>query len=147
MFRRPFSVVLLSLVLTTGNSSLFASDPPPSFRENIGPLLTAQCVRCHGEKVRKANLDLRTAAGVMQGGESGVVVVAGKPEKSLLYEKVHKGEMPPDEDKRLREAEVETIRRWIAAGAKFEPGEATQAAVTQHDVIPIMLRRCTACHG
>ena len=91
--------------------------------------------------------DLRTAAGVLKGGESGVVVVAGKPEKSLLYEKIHKGEMPPDEDKRLREAEVEVIRRWIAAGAKFEPGEATEAAVTQHDVIPIMLRRCTACHG
>ena len=76
----------------------------------------------------------------------GAIVVAGKPEKSLLYEKVHKGEMPPDEDKRLRETEVETIRRWIAAGAKFEPGDATQTAVTQHDVIPIM-RHCTACHG
>jgi Protein of unknown function (DUF1553)/Protein of unknown function (DUF1549)/Planctomycete cytochrome C len=148
MFCRPFPVVLLCSVLTMGTSPLFASDPvPPSFRDNVAPLLTAKCVRCHGEKVRKADLDLRTAAGVLKGSQDGPVVVAGKPEKSLLYEKVHKGEMPPDEDKRLREAEVEMIRRWIAAGAKFEPGDATQTAVTQHDVIPIMLRRCIACHG
>jgi mono/diheme cytochrome c family protein len=148
MSRRPFPVVLLCSVLATGTSPLFASDPePPSFRGNVAPLLESKCVRCHGEKVRKADLDLRTAAGVLKGGETGAVIVAGKPEKSLLYQKVHKGEMPPDEDKRLREAEVEVIRRWIAAGAKFEPGDVTQTAVTQHDVIPIMLRRCTACHG
>ena len=54
-------------------------------------------MRCHGEKVRKADLDLRTPAGVLKGGESGPAVVAGKPDKSLLYEKVHKGEMPPEE--------------------------------------------------
>ena len=41
---------------------------------------------------------LRTAAGVLKGGESGAVVVPGKPEKSLLYEKVHNGEMPPGEE-------------------------------------------------
>ena len=53
----------------------------------------------------------------------GAVVVAGKPEKSLLYEKVHKGEMPPDEEgPASTAAEVELIRRWIADGAKFERG-------------------------
>src|SRR5207237_3772172 len=50
-------------------------------------------------------------------------------------------------------AEVETIRRWIEAGAKS--GSAAEnsgdpsasSALTQHDVLPILMRRCTACHG
>ena len=148
MLRQSCLVTFFSFVLMAWTSPLFASDPaPPSFRGNVAPLLEARCVRCHGEKVRKADLDLRSAAGVLKGGESGAAVVAGKPDKSLLYERVHKGEMPPEEGKRLRESEVEMIRRWIADGARIEPSDVTQIAVTQHDVIPIVLRRCTACHG
>jgi hypothetical protein len=124
-------------------------DRAPSFSEDIRPLLQAKCVRCHGEKPRKADLDLSSPAGVLKGGESGPAVVAGKPEKSPLYEKVHAGAMPPGKKDRLSEAEVETIRRWIAGGASFGAGESekTASAPTQHDVLPILLRRCTACHG
>src|SRR5260370_34688359 len=39
------------------------------------------------------------------------------------------------------------MRRWIGAGGKFDGGEKVETAVTQHDVLPILLRRCTACHG
>src|SRR5207249_3445186 len=86
--------------------------------------------------------------GAMKGGQSGPVIVPGKPDDSLLYGKVHGGKMPPPASKEsLSEAEVDALRRWIAAGAKFGPGEVTVAAPTQHDVLPILLRRCTACHG
>ena len=37
-------------------------------------------------------------------------------EKSLLYEKVVEGEMPPGKKDRLTEAELAIIRRWIEAG-------------------------------
>src|SRR5690242_160980 len=63
----------------------------PSYTGDIRPLLQAKCVRCHGGKARKAALDLTTPAGILKGGESGPVVVPGKPEDSLLYEKVHSG--------------------------------------------------------
>jgi mono/diheme cytochrome c family protein len=122
--------------------------PPPSFRDNIQPFFQAKCVRCHGDKVRKAALDLRTAAGILKGGESGVAVVPGKPDKSLLYEKVREGLMPPGKKERLSAAEVETIRRWIEAGARVGLGETTtETLVSQHDVGPILLRHCTVCHG
>src|SRR5262245_59669616 len=57
--------------------------------------------------------------------------------------------MPPGKKDRLSEAEVETLRRWIAGGAPSDPGEGADAgaALTQHDVLPILLRHCTACHG
>src|SRR5205085_5134793 len=68
-----------------------------------------------------------------------------------LYEKVHEGAMPPGKKDRLAKAEVEAIRRWIAAGARPGAGGGGKAlagaAPSQHDVLPILLRRCTACHG
>ncbi|QJW97778.1 PSD1 and planctomycete cytochrome C domain-containing protein [Frigoriglobus tundricola] len=123
-----------------------AEGPAPTFPKDVSPILEAKCVRCHGAKVKKADLDLSTPAGVIKGGESGPAVVPGRPDKSPLYERVHKAEMPPAKKDQLAAAEVETLRRWIAAGARFPDGSA-EVAVTQHDVIPIMLRHCTACHG
>jgi len=79
--------------------------------------LQTKCWRCHGEESRKGELDLRTPAGILKGGESGIVIVAGKPDQSLLYEKVHKGEMPPKKKDPLSELEISAIRRWIEGGA------------------------------
>src|SRR4051794_36237479 len=88
----------------------------PRFDEDVLPILRAKCVSCHGPKNRQADLDLSSAAAVLKGGDSGPAVVPGKPGKSLLYERVHAGEMPPTKKDRLSEAEVETLRRWIADG-------------------------------
>jgi len=124
---------------------------PPSFKEDIRPLLQAKCVRCHAGKAAKGELDLTTPATILKGGLSGRAVEPGKPDDSLLYEKVHKALMPPPSKKDpLAETEVETIRRWIAAGAKFDVAEGEKiepAVLTQHDVLPILMRRCTVCHG
>jgi hypothetical protein len=120
----------------------------PVFEAGIEPLVKAKCLRCHGDKARKADLDLGTRAGILKGSESGPVIVPGKPAESKLYEMVHEGKMPPGNKDKLSKAEVETIRRWIEAGARFRADQGQQdIAVTQHDVIPILLRRCTACHG
>src|SRR5689334_19113309 len=64
-----------------------ASGPVPQFDTDVRPVFRAKCGRCHGETTRKADLDLRTAAGVLKGGESGAAVVPGRPDKSLLFEK------------------------------------------------------------
>jgi mono/diheme cytochrome c family protein len=156
--RRSFLWLLLALLLigpaVSGASPENGKAPAtvPSFAHDIRPLFQAKCWRCHGDKLRKADLDLRTPAGLLKGGESGPAIVPGKPAESLLYEKVHGGTMPPARKDRLSEAEVETIRRWIAAESdssararRTKPTE--QLTVTQHDVIPILLRRCTVCHG
>jgi hypothetical protein len=125
-----------------------ASSSSPSYQSQIRPLLQAKCTRCHGEKVRKADLNLLTPEGIRKGGESGPVIVPGKPDDSPLYEKIHGGAMPPAKKDRLNAADVDMIRRWVVAGALFDsPENAPSSAVTQHDVIPILLRRCTVCHG
>src|SRR5260370_37375577 len=89
----------------------------PAFTEDIRPLLQAKCARCHGARVKRAGLDLRTLAGVLKGGESGPAAVPGRPDQSPLDEKVHAGAMPPAKKDRLSAAGVDSVRRWIAAGA------------------------------
>ncbi|HET6882720.1 MAG TPA: PSD1 and planctomycete cytochrome C domain-containing protein [Pirellulales bacterium] len=122
-----------------------------SYERDLAPLLRSKCARCHGLEGRKADFDLTTAASLLKGGESGPAVVIGKPDESLLYEKIHAGEMPPDEPERLSSAQIELVRRWIIEGAKVDvgPGAFTDSAAspTQHDVLPILLRRCAPCHG
>src|SRR5579863_2462811 len=123
------------------------AEKPPVFETDVAPLLKAKCAKCHGEKERKADLDLGSPAAILKGGESGPAVVPKEAEKSLLYEKVVAGEMPPGKKDRLTEAELAIIRRWIEAGAHANADAPAADMITQHDVIPILLRRCTVCHG
>src|SRR5215470_6643728 len=77
------------------NETAEPAEKAPEFEIDIAPIFVAKCLKCHGENDRKAELDLRSPASVLKGGESGQVVVANDSEKSLLFEKVIEGEMPP----------------------------------------------------
>ncbi|HWB11898.1 MAG TPA: PSD1 and planctomycete cytochrome C domain-containing protein [Pirellulales bacterium] len=142
MFRTCVIVTLLLI----GAGSSFADAPKVSFDDDVRPIFRAHCSGCHGDAIHKAELDLTSPSTLLKGGESGAVVTPGKPEDSPLYLKVRDHEMPPDDKPPLADDEIETIRRWIAEGAGGDD-ERPSAGPTQHDVIPIMLRRCTSCHG
>jgi cytochrome c553 len=150
IFRAALAVAAVLAGLCTCVWKVCAEDDGrvPSFEKDVQPLLSAKCSRCHGEKTKKADLDLSTVAGIRKGSESGPVIVAGKPSESRLFEMVHEEKMPPGKKDKLAAADVEMIRRWIAGGASFGAAASQETpAVTQHDVIPILLRRCTVCHG
>src|SRR3954470_13888236 len=73
-----------------------------TFEEHVRPILKAHCFECHGESAKpKAGLDLRLARLMLKGGENGPVVAAGKPDASLIIEKLDAGEMPPGKKKKL----------------------------------------------
>lgn len=122
------------------------AEEAPVYETDVEPILRANCFRCHDSKTKEAGLNLSTARQLLRGGESGVVIRAGQPAASLLLEMIIDGEMPA-EGEPLKAAEVETIRRWIAAGAKFRDPKVTAPVDTQHDILPILRLRCTACHG
>jgi cytochrome c553 len=134
-----------SAVLVLGQEKQAPADV--SFERDIQPILAAKCYRCHGEDVHKGELSLVTPALIRKGGESGEILVPGKAADSRMYELVSTGEMPSDKKNPLTAAEVELLRRWIDAGAHFSSGGESAREVTQHDVIPILLLRCTPCHG
>jgi mono/diheme cytochrome c family protein len=132
------------LVLLITQRLAVAADPV-SFSNQIEPILKQHCTKCHDPKVHKADLDLSSLAAIKKGGDSGPSIVAGRPDESPLFEKLHKGEMPPKPRPKLDTKQIELIREWIS-----QTGELTNQnteTLSQHDIIPIMMRRCAVCHG
>ena len=129
------SLLLIVLALTgSGASSSADGGNTTDFTTVIQPLFESKCWSCHGQNSRKGDLDLRTPAEILKGGESGAVIVPGKPDESLLYKKVFEREMPPKKKNQpLTDLEVESIRKWIQSGASFGTELAsTKPAITQH---------------
>ncbi len=146
---------LLSVLLLPCTSVLSWEPPPASgestqqlfFEDAIAPLLKRHCVDCHEPDTREGKLDVSTAEALLVGSESGPIVSSGSRKRSLLYEMVHSGEMPRDA-KKLSHDEIELIGAWIDAGMPFRnPPASITRPLTQHDVLPILLLRCTTCHG
>ena len=86
------------------------------------PILKARCVKCHGPAKREGRLNLASPKGLARGGKKGGLVVAGRPEASLIWERVAVDEMPPDEP--LPDEEKILLRRWIERGAPGLPSVA-----------------------
>jgi hypothetical protein len=104
-------------VLTMCASSVLGADEPPTFERDIRPIFRAHCYDCHGATDDvEGSLDLRLVRFMQAGGDSGAAIVPGKPDESLLLERIRNGEMPPGEAK-VSAAEVATLQQWIAAGA------------------------------
>ena len=147
------AAVLLPARLALGADSKVPVDSQATsqsaFKTDILPILKTNCVVCHSADLRQKELDLSTWDAALKGGESGAVIVPGKPEESRLYELVSKGTMPPG-DVRLGESDIEIIRKWIDAGAPSPDGERAKPATTTasyDDIIPVVLNHCTVCHG
>ncbi len=109
---------LLALAVLVIVPAALRAAEPPSFARQVAPLLQARCLRCHAGNHPKGDLDLTTARGIQEGGASGPVVRPGKAADSLLFTHVRDRKMPPKQP--LAAAEVELLRRWIDAGARWE---------------------------
>jgi uncharacterized membrane protein len=151
MYRRfaPYLFVLLLTVAWPGQpvcAEPAEAKAPPDFDEQVAPILQQHCVRCHGPTTRKAGLDLSSAAGILNGSESGAVLDADQPAKSVLLEMIDSQSMPPEDEPPLPDAQRDVLRRWLAAGAPLNV-EATTRKLSQHDIGPILLLHCAPCHG
>ena len=134
---RWFFAAVAVLAAAANTSSADEAPPEVSFERDVRPILKAHCFHCHGEDgTTEAKLDLRLRRLIVEtGGESGAAVVPGKPDESRLFQLVRDGEMPKGE-KRLSPAEVDTIKRWIAGGAKTlrpEPAEVPAVLITEEE--------------
>ena len=103
------TAVLVGLCGCISLVSGLVSAAEPQFERDIAPILSAKCLRCHGEKKRSGGLDLRSIESIHQGGESGAVVVRGKADASLLLKRIVSGEMPPGDEEKLTAAEVDLV--------------------------------------
>ena len=97
------------------------------FGKDVRPILAKHCFTCHGpdEDARAAGLRLDTAESAREDLGGYRAIVPGDADASELIERVTSDDeflrMPPAEDHPpLSDAEIETLRGWIDAGAKYE---------------------------
>src|SRR5262245_42726823 len=71
------------------------------FEKKIRPVLAERCYECHSHDAKKlkAGLYLDSREGMLQGGDLGVALVLGEPEKSRIIEAIRYAnpdlQMPP----------------------------------------------------
>ena len=119
---RKISIVLLFFGVLFGLQTARADTP--TFDGAIGAIFKAKCQKCHGGFLPQKGLKLTSLKNVLKGGASGVVVIPGKPDSSILYRQfslpvTDPKRMPPAAEKNeLTAPERKNIRDWIASGAK-----------------------------
>ena len=114
-----------------------AADQKVSYSKDVKPIFEASCIKCHhvDDKHKKAASGFRLDDPelAMKGGDSGKSIVPGNANDSLLY-KLLKGPATVKDDeveampkakkgekwKALPADQIETIKKWIDQGAKWE---------------------------
>jgi hypothetical protein len=117
-------------------SAAFAEVSPGAlFTRDVTPILAAKCVSCHGPEKQKGGLRLDSGSALVNGGDTGAAIVAGKASESLLYQVISGAHdelsMPPEGDK-LTVEELGKIEAWIAAGAEVPADEAPAVVQSSH---------------
>ena len=128
----------IALVALTGPASVIGAELSNTekgerlFSLHVGRILSEKCNSCHGSDSEdiKGGFDLTSLEGLLKGGDSiSQVLVPGNPSKSFLLESIEwkdpDYEMPPKENDRLSEDQIQKIRTWISYGAPW-PDESTR---------------------
>ena len=136
-----------------------------TFTKDVAPILNAKCGNCHVNR-QQGNFSLASFNVINTGGG----VIGGQPANSRLIEVIESGEMPQGGGMVTKE-ELDLLKAWISAGAKFDGQNAGQsiadfaapmagggaAAMVRaptgkesvsfaKDVAPVLADNCQRCH-
>jgi hypothetical protein len=113
----------------------------PTWDSEVSVILQTKCLACHGESAM-GGLNLSTYADLLDGSQSGPVIVPGESTESLLFtiqqEGGHPGQLTPEE--------LEIIGTWIDTGA-VEAREVVSGPVWDGNIGVLFQEKCGACHG
>ncbi len=116
---KRFTTITLSLLIGCCCWAVAqTTQPDVSYQRHIAPLFADKCAACHNHTTRKGGLNLESYASMMNGGQRGAPIIAGKSSESLLVKYVEgtlKPQMPIGD--KLSDAEIALIKRWIDSGA------------------------------
>ena len=141
----PLTCFAMLLAWFCGNSfdRIFAQESATKlrFNQDIRPILSSACYRCHGmdAKTREADLRLDTAEAARTPREGGKVAIApGKLDESLIWSRMMSSDPdtvmpPPTSNRQLSESEKKTIATWIEQGAPYEKHWSFEPIVAQKD--------------
>lgn len=121
--------ILILFVARAASSPAWARDKAAADLERSMHVLQANCLTCHSAEKHRGGLRLSSRAEALRGGDNGPVLIPGRAEKSPLWQALQAGadpHMPPK--KQLAGPDIETLRRWIAAGARWDNRALARAA-------------------
>ena len=138
MLKRFVYLILISVLFWTAacnqkgeDSSSYIDSDQLSYNFHIRPILSDNCFACHGPDAnkREAGLRLDTEEGAyaaLKENPSAHAIVPGDIRASEVVNRLFSTDEnelmpPPESNLKLSEEEKETIRKWIAQGAKYEP--------------------------
>jgi hypothetical protein len=128
-------LIILAAVACADESVADDAEHIQFFETEIRPLLVNRCYECHSgiSQTLKAGLRLDSKAAILKGGDSGPVLVPGKPKESLLIESIRyeSNEMPPNE--KLNDRQIAALTKWVKLGAPWPKEAAMQSKETGYD--------------
>ncbi len=104
------------------------------YSTQIQPIFNSRCTSCHGGA---GGLNLSSYDNVMNGGNSGDIVIPYDYASSLLWQYVNSGFMPPG-DNDLTQTQVNLIAQWIDEGALSEPYEPLAGDINNDGAVNIL---------
>ena len=117
-------ILLAALMLSLAIAATACADAPIEFNRDIRPILSENCLYCHGQDGNKRKADLRLDVRDVA-IETGAIV-PGNAGASVLLERIHSTDAevlmpPPTSNRRLSDEQKKLLERWIAAGAVYQP--------------------------
>src|SRR5665213_1004008 len=117
-------------------ASVSSGDPSRvSFNRDIRPIMSGTCFRCHGPDAssRMAGMRLDVREEALKPKAHGTPIIPGDPVNSEVVQRIFATDgrtmPPPSAHKELTAEQKDTIRRWIAEGAKYEGHWAYQPVI------------------
>ncbi len=113
-----------AFVAAIASAQLAHASDDIEFNRDIRPILSENCFRCHGPSSasREAELRLDQRESAVDNG----AITPGKPDESELVRRISADDPeevmpPPSTKKSLTAGQKDLLRRWIAAGAEYQP--------------------------
>lgn len=114
-------LLLCSLVVGASSSPLSIAQEKVDFQRDIRPILSNRCFKCHGPAAQKSGVRLDSHDAALK----RKAIVPGKVDASKLIERILADDderMPPrDAGDRLKPAQIDLLKKWIAQGAEYTP--------------------------
>ncbi len=142
-FTHSFGVLLVAASPTLAVAEEISSEHLAFFENKIRPVLVEHCYKCHSvdAKKLKGELLLDSRPGWQKGGESGQIIIPGKPQESLIISALRydQFEMPPKA--KLPAETIADFVEWIAMGAPDPRNESKTRDQKEDEVFDLKERK------
>ena len=110
------------------------------YNSEIQPIFNSSCINCHSGSDAEEDLSLTSYNNVMNGGDSGDVVIPYEHANSLLWQYINSSYMPPygSGSGPLTTDQINLIAQWIDEGALPESNESMLGDVNDDGAVNVL---------